>query len=111
MSQYFTDTEQANYINNYENSIDGIVRRSAIFEMRNIIEIESNDLFNQVPNENENLFLRLDFDNNCFQVLIAEEQPADTIQISDNSYLLENEQAHVINIDGKMRNIILRIVN
>lgn len=111
MNEYFTDTEQANYVDDYESSVDSIVRKSSVFEMRNVIEVESNDLFNQVPNKGENLFLRLDFDNNCYQVLIASEQPADTIQISDNSYLLDNEQAHTISIDGKQRTIILRIVN
>lgn len=110
MNEYYTPEELENYIKNYDSSIDCLVRKSKEFEFQHIIEISENDLYSEIPNQGEEMFLRLNFETQTYQQIISTKQPPDTIQVTENSHLAESEIRTDLEIDGKKTKVLIRII-
>lgn len=111
MNEYFTKEEQENFINKYEKSIDAVVKKSKEFKFTSVIEISEDDLTNQLPEQGEEMFINLNFNNNTYSVIIAEEPPnPNSIQITLDSFFQATDFIDTVYIAGAKKKFVFRII-
>lgn len=110
MDKYFSQSEQENYISNYGKSIDCVVRKSKEFKFNRIIELIENDLFNSIPNESEEMFLKLNFETGTYKVILSSEQPTNTIKVTENGNIPFSDFNETVYVNGTAEKYLFRIV-
>lgn len=117
MEEYFSQSEFDKYIHSKEptapplNRIDKATATAKKFKFCNVIELLEDDLTNTLPNDNEEMFINLNFDNNSYSIVIADEPPnPNAIQLTLDGYFQATDFQDCVYLDGTKRKFIFRIV-